>query len=284
MTGFAVASRDLPEATLNVEVRSVNHRFLDIQIRLPDELRSLEPEIRDRLAGRLTRGKVDCRIGIVASPVQQQTGTLNTEMLARLKSLEHLVRATFPEATGLTVSDVLRWPGVFDQATLSVDTVREPCLELLGQVLNELVAARRREGERLKELLLERVARMEALVEEVAPRIPALIAAYQERLSNRLREAMVNLEDERIRQEFTLFASKIDVDEELTRLTAHLQEVKRVLASGGPAGKRLDFLMQELNREANTLGSKSVDAEVSRIAMELKVLIEQMREQIQNVE
>ncbi|PZP64946.1 MAG: YicC family protein [Azospira oryzae] len=284
MTGFAVASRDLPEATLNVEVRSVNHRFLDIQIRLPDELRSLEPEIRDRLAGRLTRGKVDCRIGIVASPAQQQTGTLNTEMLARLKSLEHLVRATFPEATGLTVSDVLRWPGVFDQATLSVDTVREPCLELLGQVLNELVAARRREGERLKELLLERVARMEALVEEVAPRIPALIAAYQERLSNRLREAMVNLEDERIRQEFTLFASKIDVDEELTRLTAHLQEVKRVLASGGPAGKRLDFLMQELNREANTLGSKSVDAEVSRIAMELKVLIEQMREQIQNVE
>lgn len=284
MTGFAVASRELPEATLNVEVRSVNHRFLDIQTRLPDELRSLESEVRELLAGRLTRGKVDCRIGLVPKPALQHGAALNAEALERLKSLELSVRSAFPQAPGLTVSDVLRWPGVFDQATLSADTVREPCLALLEQALNDLVAARRREGERLKELLRERVARMEALVEEVTPRIPALIAAYQERLSNRLREAMLNLEDERIRQEFMLFASKIDVDEELSRLTAHLQEVKRVLASGGPAGKRLDFLMQELNREANTLGAKSVDAEVSRIAMELKVLIEQMREQIQNIE
>ncbi|MFZ5557278.1 MAG: YicC/YloC family endoribonuclease [Pseudomonadota bacterium] len=284
MTGFAVAARELPEATLNLELRSVNHRFLDVQVRLPDELRGIEPEIRDALTSRLSRGKVDCRMAFAATSPLQQLGPINPDLLGRLAALQQSVTEKLPQAQGLRVIDVLRWPGMFEQVQLSADRLREPCLELLSEALEELVAVRRREGGKLKDLLLERAARMQALVEEVTPRIPAILAAYQEKLSARLKEAMVSTEDERVRQEFTLFASKIDVDEELSRLATHLQEVRRVLGGSGPAGKRLDFLMQELNREANTLGSKSVDAEVSRTSMELKVLIEQMREQIQNIE
>jgi uncharacterized protein (TIGR00255 family) len=284
MTGFAVAARELPEATLNLELRSVNHRFLDVQLRLPDELRSLEPEMRDALTSRLSRGKVDCRVAFAATSPLQQLGPVNQDLLGRLAALEHTVTRALPQAQGLRVIDVLRWPGMFEQVQVTADRLREPCLELLNAALDELVAVRRREGGKLKDLLLERAARMQALVEDVTPRIPAILAAFQEKLSARLRDAMVNTEDERVRQEFTLFASRIDVDEELTRLSTHLQEVRRVLGGNGPAGKRLDFLMQELNREANTLGSKSVDADISRISMELKVLIEQMREQIQNIE
>jgi uncharacterized protein (TIGR00255 family) len=284
MTGFAVAARELPEAALNLELRSVNHRFLDVQVRLPDELRSLEPEIRDTLTSRLSRGKVDCRVAFAATSPLQQLGPVSPDLLGRLAALQQTVTEALPQAQGLRVIDVLRWPGMFEQAQVTADRLREPCLELLAEALNELVAVRRREGGKLRELLLERAGRMRALVEGVTPRIPAIQAAYQEKLSARLRDAMVNTEEERVRQEFALFASKIDVDEELTRLATHLQEVVRVLGGGGPAGKRLDFLMQELNREANTLGSKSVDAEVSRTSMELKVLIEQMREQIQNIE
>ncbi|HSO07723.1 MAG TPA: YicC/YloC family endoribonuclease [Pelomicrobium sp.] len=284
MTGFAVASRELPEATLNLELRSVNHRFLDVQVRLPDELRSLEPEIRDALTSRLSRGKVDCRVAFAATSPLQQLGPLNQDLLGRLSGLQQTVTAALPQAQALRVIDVLRWPGMFEQVQVTADRLREPCLELLATAVDELVAVRQREGGKLKDLLLERAARMQSLVEEVTPKIPAILAAYQEKLSTRLKDAMVNSDDERVRQEFTLFASKIDVDEELTRLATHLQEVRRVLGGKGPAGKRLDFLMQELNREANTLGSKSVDADVSRISMELKVLIEQMREQIQNIE
>lgn len=284
MTGFAVASREMPHGTLNLEVRTVNHRFLDVQFRLPDDLRALEPELREAVLARVGRGKVDLRLGYTAATALQQLGPLNQQLLQRLVSLQRAVHEALPESPALQVADVLRWPGMFEMETLSADALREPCLELLNAALDELTAARRREGEKLKAFILERVARMQQLVKEVAPRIPSLIAAYQEKLSTRLKEAMVNCEDERIRQEFTLFASKIDVDEELSRLATHLSEVGRVMGKDGPAGKRLDFLMQELNREANTLGSKSVDAEVSRIAMELKVLIEQMREQVQNIE
>jgi len=194
------------------------------------------------------------------------------------------VREMLPDARVLSIADVLRWNGVLESPSLSSETLHATLQALLQQALKDFAAARQREGEKLKAFLLERVTQIEALRIAVAPRVPAAIATYEAKLRARLFEALGSEDDERVRQEITLYASKIDVDEELSRLHTHLGEVRRVLDKGGAVGKRLDFLMQELHREANTLGSKSVDAEVSRTAMEMKILIEQMREQVQNIE
>ena len=284
MTGYAVVARELPQGSLNLELRSVNNRYLDIQFRLPDELRLLEVTMREFLTARLNRGKIECRVSFSGIASTEDLQHINADLLQKLLELNRTVRAALPDAHGLEVADILRWPGMLRANSMPAESLREPCLELLGVALHELAAARAREGEKLKVILLERLSRMRSLAAEVAPRIPALLVAFQEKVKARLRDAMINGDDERIRQELTLFASKIDVDEELSRLQAHFEEVERVLRKGGAIGKRLDFLMQELNREANTVGSKSVDAEVSKIAIELKVLIEQMREQVQNIE
>jgi len=284
MTGFAAASAELETGSLALDLRAVNHRYLDIQMRIPDELRVLEPALREVLAAQLTRGKVECRIGFAVRHAGQNPAQLNRALLKQLAQWNDEVQTVLPEARSLGVADVLRWNGVLESAAVSGDALRETVLELLRQVLQEFTAARGREGAKLKDFLLQRVARIEELRTDVGPRIPAAIAAYEEKLAVRLREAMQGGDDERVRQEVALFANKIDVDEELSRLQTHLAEMKRVLGKGGTVGKRLDFLMQELHREANTLGSKSADAEVSRAAMEMKILIEQMREQIQNIE
>jgi uncharacterized protein (TIGR00255 family) len=269
---------------LNIELRSVNHRYLDVQLRLPDELRTLEASLRETIVARVQRGKVECRIGLNPLPGAQKTFELNQESLKQLRALSEQLRLAWPSVPGLTAADILQWPGVLGSDTLSADELREVCLDALQMTLDEFGAARAREGERLKELLFERADTMEKLVATVVPRIPQVLAAFRDRLTTRLREAMASSDDERARQEITLFVNRVDVDEELSRLTAHLEEVKRVLTAGGAAGKRLDFLMQELNREANTLASKSTDIEITNTALELKLLIEQMREQIQNVE
>ncbi|HSS46224.1 MAG TPA: YicC/YloC family endoribonuclease [Burkholderiales bacterium] len=284
MTGFAVATRELTRGALNLELRSVNHRYLDVQLRLPEELRLLEPALREVIVSSVTRGKVDCRLSLEPAAGTPLAPQLNTELLQQLVEMNLVVRVALPDARSLSVADILRWPGLLGSDTLSPKDLRESCVSLLQKALDELNATRRREGEKLKGLLLERIEKMERLVAEVAPRIPEIIAAYREKLGSRLSEALINREDDRIRQEFALFAAKIDVDEELTRLSTHLGETRQILEHGGAVGKRLDFLMQELNREANTLGSKSVDSRMSKVAMELKVLIEQMREQIQNIE
>lgn len=284
MTGFAVAAAELDAGSFSLELRAVNHRYLDLQLRMPDELRALEPALRETISAQLTRGKVECRIGFTARSSEQNPAQLNHTLLRQLAQWSDEVRAALPEARELNIADVLCWNGMLQSTPLSADTQRSTVLDLLQQALSEFAAARMREGEKLKDFLLQRVAQIEALCATVAPRIPSAIAAYEEKLSVRLQAAMQNGDDERLRQEITLFASKIDVDEELSRLQTHLTEMRRVLAQGGTVGKRLDFLMQELHREANTLGSKSVDAEVSRAAMDMKLLIEQMREQIQNIE
>jgi uncharacterized protein (TIGR00255 family) len=284
MTGYAVASSDLPQGSLNLELRSLNNRYLDVQFRLPDELRMLEGSMREFLTARLNRGKIECRINLLPSLGTENLQHVNTDMLHKLLNLNQAVRAALPEARCLDVADILRWPGVLSSAALPVADLSASCMDLLGTALDELAAARAREGEKLKLILLERLAKIRLLAAEAVPRIPVLLAAFQEKLKTRLCEAMINCDDDRIRQELTLFAGKIDVDEELSRLQTHLDEVERVLRKGGAIGKRLDFLMQELNREANTIGSKSVDAEVSKMCVELKVLIEQMREQVQNLE
>jgi uncharacterized protein (TIGR00255 family) len=284
MTGYAVAAAEFPAGTINLELRSVNHRYLDIQFRMPDEWRTLESVIREKLGARLGRGKVEVRLGISklsTSPAQLQ---LDETLLGRLVELNAKVQAALPESASLSVNDVLRWPGMLGNEVLALEPMQEALLGLLERGIEEFQATRAREGEKLKTMLLDRIAAADALVKKIAPRIPQLVEVYREKLNTRLKEAMVNMEDDRLKQELVMFASKIDIDEELSRLGAHFSEIRRILDKGGAVGKRLDFLMQELNREANTLGSKSVDPEVSQTSMDLKVYIEQMREQIQNIE
>ncbi|HUO43816.1 MAG TPA: YicC/YloC family endoribonuclease [Burkholderiales bacterium] len=284
MTGYASVMRDIGAATLSVELRSVNHRYLDVQFRVPEEVRPFESGLREMVVARVQRGKVECRIGLGAAAGAQKSFELNPETLRQLRALSEQLRLAWPSVAGLTADDILHWPGVLGSDTLAAEQLRDACFDALRAALDEFSAARAREGERLAAVLAERAAAMEKLVAGVAPRMPQVIATFRDKLAARLREAMAGGDDERVRQEIALFASRIDVDEELSRLAAHLGEVKRVLAAGGAAGKRLDFLMQELNREANTLASKSADLEVTNVALELKLLIEQMREQIQNIE
>ena len=284
MTGYAVAAAELAFGALNLEIRSVNHRYLDIQFRIPDELRPLEGGLRERASARIGRGKVEVRIAIAKSAASQSNLQLDDALLGQLAQLDARVKAVLSGSQSLSVADVLRWPGMLGNDILVPEELQAACGQLLDRALDELTASRAREGEKLKNLLLERMAAMETLVARLVPRMPHLVNLYRDRLAARLKDAMISLDDERLKQELVLFASKIDVDEELSRLTAHFGEIRRILGKGGAAGKRLDFLMQELNREANTLGSKSVDMEFTQTSMELKVLIEQMREQIQNIE
>jgi uncharacterized protein (TIGR00255 family) len=284
MTGFAAAAAELPGGSLSVELRSVNHRYLDLQLRLPDELRVLDAAVRELLAAELKRGKVDCRIAFNHSAPGAAMLAINAERVARLRDAAAEVLRHAPGSAPLTVADILRWPGVLTEPSLSPEALAERTLGLVGETLAELAASRLREGQKLRAMLEDRCRAIEAQIERVAPRVPAVHAAYVEKLGARLREAGLDPDAERLKQELALFATKIDVAEEISRLATHVAEVRRVLAAGGSSGKRLDFLMQELNREANTLGSKSVDAELSQAALEIKVLIEQMREQVQNIE
>ena len=284
MTGYAASAREFPFGAMSIELRSVNHRYLDIQFRLPDDLRALEPALRELLTENIARGKVECRVTFTTVPGAHKPLKLNEDVLQQLEAVEHMVRARIAGATQLSTADILRWPGVLAAEPLPLEELQAACRDLLARVLDEFNAARAREGERLASLLRERAAGMERILGELAPRIPQVISAYQDRLATRLKEAIGGGEEERIRQEVAVFATKIDVDEELSRLGAHVAELKRALAEGGALGKQLDFLMQELNREANTLAAKSVDLTVTRAALDLKIAIEQMREQIQNIE
>ncbi|WP_024301347.1 YicC/YloC family endoribonuclease [Pseudogulbenkiania sp. MAI-1] len=284
MTGFAAISREFPGGMLNLELRAVNHRYLDVQMRLPEELRVIEAPLREMIGAKVTRGKLECRVGF--NQLENETPTLevNHELLQQLLAVSRAIKQSAPEVETLSVGELMRWPGVMKSNELKPEVLQQLCLESLAAALSDFNASRQREGEKLKAVLLERVASIETIVAGLKPKLPQILAAYMEKLSNRLRDALESVDEDRLKQEFALFAQKIDVDEELSRLSTHLSEVRRILKAGGQAGKRLDFLMQELNREANTLGSKSVSTETTQASVELKVLIEQMREQIQNIE
>lgn len=284
MTGYAVESRDIGGATLHLELRSVNSRYLDINFRIGEELRLTEPVLREAISARVNRGKLECRFNLMPSNSQTREPNLNPALLQQLVTLQAAVSSRLPDAAPLSVAEVLRWPGMLGDEGLPTETLLTESARLIQVALNQFLATRQREGEKLAAAMMERVTRMRTLVAEAAPRIPLVLGAYTERLAAKLREALVNADEERIRTEVGLFAARIDVAEELTRLCAHLDEVERILITGGAAGKRLDFLMQELNREANTLASKSVSTEITAIGVELKLLIEQMREQVQNLE
>ena len=284
MTGYAAAAADSPRGTLSLELRSVNARFLDLQFRVAEELRSLEPRLRDLILARVARGKIDCRLFLNDKDVPQRPQRLNTEAIARLKSLAAEAQKTFPDAAPLRVADVLRWPGVVAEPEADEETLRVIAERLCQAALDQLVAAREREGAKLAASIGERIAAMRRRIEEVAPLVPQSLAAYQARLAERLREALGTADDDRVRAELAVFAAKVDVDEELERLRAHLAEAERTLKQGGAVGKRLDFIAQELNREANTLASKAASQPLSDCALELKLLVEQIREQVQNIE
>ena len=284
MTGFAATSAELPGASLVAELRSVNHRYLDLSFKLSDELRALEPALREKLSGQLKRGKVELRLGLSRSTPGAARLAVDPDRVAALASAAADVTRQVPRASPLSVHEILRWPGVLAEPTVDPEALAARALALVDEAISELAAARAREGAKLAAILSARCDDIAAQVTRVAPRIPAVHAAYTEKLNARLREAGLDPHEDRLKQELAIFATKVDVEEELSRLATHVAEFRRVLAAGGSAGKRLDFLAQELHREANTLGSKSVDAEVSRAALELKVLIEQMREQVQNLE
>lgn len=284
MTGYAVASTETPRGTLSLELRSVNSRFLDLQFRVADELRAIEPALREMITARVTRGKVDCRLLFAAGAARPGRQSLNPAALEELARLAAQASQALPGAGALRVADVLRWPGVLSESAPDEVQTRATVEQLGGKALDELLAARAREGARLAAIVAERVAEMRRRLSEVAPLVPEALAAYQDRLGQRLRDAIGSADDERIRAELAVFSLKTDVDEELTRLATHFDEVERTLAKGGAVGKRLDFLAQELNREANTLASKAATQKISDCALELKLLIEQVREQVQNIE
>jgi len=284
MTGYAATVTESPRGELGLELRSVNSRFLDMQFRVVEELRALEPMLRERIAARVGRGKIDCRLYFTGNTISVDRQTADPAALLSLARLATEAKRAFPDAAPLSVAEVLRWPGVLAEQPLDDAKLRASVEQLCERALADLIAARAREGERLSEIVRARVAEMRRRVSEVAPLVPQAIAAHQEKLALRLREAVGSLDEERVRTELAVFAMKVDVDEELTRLCAHLDEVERVLNAGGAVGKRLDFLSQELNREANTLASKAATQKVAQCGLELKLLVEQVREQVQNIE
>lgn len=284
MTGFAALEQPLEHATLLLELRAVNSRYLDLHFKLDESLRSMEPLIREHINAALSRGKIECKLNLIQRGTTHQPSQLDEQLMEQLALMQQTVQQYFPKSAALSIADVLRWPGVVLSNATNNETLLEEVKKLLSQGLLELNASRKREGEKLKTIILEKLLAIEALVARVKPLLPKLNKEYQEKLTLKLHESLKSIDQDRLAQELVLFAQRIDVDEELGRLTTHVSEVRRILNSDAPAGKRLDFLMQELNREANTLGSKSVSVETTQVSMELKVLIEQMREQVQNIE
>jgi len=284
MTAFARETATGIEGDLTWELRSINHRFLEPFVRLPEDLRALEPAVRERVAARLRRGKLDCTLRYAPTPGAVGELRVNRHFLAQLLAAGGEVAQLVGHQTEPAAFELLRWPGVLQEQQPDLGPVTKRALALLDQALDSLVSTRAREGARLAKLVRERCDKLTLCVARVQERMPRVMEEVRTRILDRLEEVRAELDPIRLEQELALLAQRLDVDEEMDRMEAHIQEVQSVIEGNGPVGRRLDFLMQELNREANTLGSKSADVEVTRVAVDMKVLIEQMREQIQNIE
>ena len=284
MTAFARQECENSQGVLVWEMRSLNHRYLDIAIRLPEELRMLEPSVRERVTARLGRGKVECALRYRLPANLQAAINLDEDNLVRLLDACRVVEGRHGNVAPINAGEVLRWPGVVREVEVERAPLMELALSLLDLALDELIEMREREGRQIREILEQRCTVMSGLVSRVRQRLPDVHARIRDKLLSRLAGLEEPLDPGRLEQELVFLAQKMDVDEELDRLDGHIAEVRRVLEISEPVGRRLDFLMQEFNREANTLGSKSADADTTRVSVELKVLIEQMREQVQNAE
>ena len=300
MTGYAVTTRETTAGTITIEIKSVNSRFLDLQFRINDDMRAVEPALREAIMGRITRGKVECRLSFGRKVATDAVQALNANLLADLARMQNEIRKHFIDAPAMSVNELLRWPGVIEEAEIGQETLQAEIVAAMATTMDAFVTSRAREGSALEATLVSRIDAMDDIVQRIAPLIPQVIEQFKQQATDRLQEALglaainsaqissqtLSREEalERIRQEVTLYGIRIDIAEELSRLSAHLTETRHILKKGGQVGKRLDFMMQELNREANTLGSKAAIKDLSDASMALKLLIEQMREQVQNLE
>jgi uncharacterized protein (TIGR00255 family) len=284
MTGFARQSADIAAGTMTWELRAVNHRFLEIQFRLPEELRPQEQAFKQKVASVLRRGKVDCALHFNRAFNRQDEMQLNAEMVELLGTRVTEIQNVLPNATSPAALDILRWPGVIAETELDAEPMAADAMRLLDTALQSMVEMRQSEGQRIHEMLTTRCDDIGTIAANVRQRLPEVLEAAHAKQRERIEKLDVDSDPARLEVELALIAQKLDVDEELDRLDSHVTEIRQVLDNDEAVGRRLDFLMQELNREANTLGSKSADAETTKAAVELKVLIEQMREQIQNIE
>ena len=298
MTGYAISARESDAGTITLELKSVNSRFLDLQFRMNDDLRSLEPLLREAIMVKVQRGKVECRLSFGRKASAGASLSINEPLLSSLAKAQQQVLTQFDQARPLTVNELLRWPGVLSDSEVGEDNLLADVQTTMATVLQAFVESREREGAALETMLLSRVSDIEQIVQHISPLIPKAIEQFRQKAIDRMQEALgISLAEgsstpsiskdevqDRIRQEVTLYGIRMDVAEELTRLSGHLTETRAILKKGGQVGKRLDFMMQELNREANTLGSKAALKELSDASMQMKLLIEQMREQVQNLE
>lgn len=283
MTAFARSTHEHPQARFTWEIRSVNSRYLETHFRLPDAFRDLEPHLRERLNRRLNRGKIECTLR--HQPLQQQQALeLNTDLVRQLNQAADQVHAIIGPGNAMNVLDILQWPGVIVSEQQDNKAQQQAALTTFDQALHDLIDGRAREGHELAQLIQQRLDKMQPLVQHVGEQMPAALQTQRQQLQQRLSELQQQLNPERLEQEMVILAQKADIAEELDRLNTHINEVARILTQQEPIGRRLDFMMQELNREANTLSSKSLNASITQAAVELKVLIEQMREQVQNIE
>lgn len=281
MTGFARRGRELPLGILSCEIRTVNHRYLELSVRLPEPLRDQEMAVRERLSNGLKRGKIDCTVRLEPRPGDPSL-TLNQPLVLALVQAAAQLQA-HAGVGPLRAVDLLRWPNVLLDIA-QPEVLAPEALQLVGETVQELTSQRQREGARLRAFLHARIEDMLFQVAAARALMPSLVPEFRERLRQRLRDLPAGADPGRIEQEIILFAQRADVSEEVDRLSAHLDEVERLIGAAGPVGRKLDFMMQELNREANTLGSKASDLRLTAVAVELKLLIEQMREQVQNIE
>jgi uncharacterized protein (TIGR00255 family) len=288
MTAFARVQQSNDSGEIVWEIKSVNHRFLEPGFKLPDDFKSLEPEIRQQLGRYASRGKVDFSLRYKLNKEVVSSIRLNADLVKNLRKVEREVLTIVHEGHSLSVADILRWPGVVDEADKDFKPLLELAMQSLEEALQQLVESREREGSALKEMIASRCQQITEIVVKVQQRRPQMLEAMQQKWTSQLNEKLASWSDTadsgRLEQELAILAQKIDVEEELDRLQAHVKEVEQVLDRDEAVGRRLDFLMQELNREANTLSSKSQDTETTKLAVDLKVLIEQMREQVQNIE
>ena len=284
MTAFAVNETEIGDLTISCELRSVNHRYCDISLRLPDRLRFVEAELRSAIAAKINRGKVECSLNYKKQAKNGQNFVINADAVATLLAATNTIERQMLGPLSFSALDVLAFPGIQQEPDIDKEQLSLGISALVDQTLAQLVEAREREGAQLKLLIEERCAKMLIFVVSAGKRMPEVLLLIRNKLKDKIAELVAQPDFDRLEQELVLLAQKLDITEELDRLETHIAEVLRVLNQKDPVGRRLDFLMQELNREANTLGSKSTDKEMTKIAIELKVLIEQMREQIQNIE
>ena len=284
MTAFARESATTEQGVLTVELRSVNHRYLDCSFKLPDVLRPLEQRLREQATAALGRGKLDCLIRLQSNPARSGEWQVDKQQLERLLAAAKSIEKAMEQSRPMSALEVLQFPGICSAQEQSEELLLKEAGALFAKALEDLKSNRAREGSKLAQLVLDRLERLETEVAQTRRELPELMQQQRQRVITRINELDLETDQGRLEQELVYMAQKADVDEELDRLDAHVTEIRHALDKGGPCGRRLDFLMQELNREANTLSSKSVSSSTTQSAVELKVLIEQMREQIQNIE